>query len=90
MAASLSFVPRSAIVASLAPVPRARLVKTFRLALWALAAFVPLETQAGVSVRAETYRVGMGASSMSEAHTGSLLVEYFKDFLGQTRRRCVP
>ena len=35
----------------------------------------------GVSVGSETSRAGMGVSSMSEAQSGSLLVEYFKDFL---------
>jgi tetratricopeptide (TPR) repeat protein len=59
----------------------ARLVKRLKLALWALAASIPLETQAGVSVRSETSHVGMGVSSMSEAQSGSLLVEYFKDYL---------
>ncbi len=59
----------------------ARLVNRLKLALWALAAAVPLETQAGVSVWSETSRVGMGVSSMSEAQSGSLLVEYFKEFL---------
>ena len=58
-----------------------RLVKKLKLALWALAASVPLQTQAGVSVWSETSRVGMGVSSMSEAQSRSLLVEYFKDFL---------
>jgi tetratricopeptide (TPR) repeat protein len=57
------------------------LAKRLKLALWALAAFVPFETQAGVSVQSETSRVGMGVSSMSEAQSGSLLVDYFKDYL---------
>ena len=59
----------------------ARLARRLTLALWALAVSVPLETQAEVSVWFETSRVGMGVSSMSEAQSGSLLVEYFKDFL---------
>ena len=81
MAGSRSFVPRSASRGLVVAGRRARLVKTLRLALWVLAAFVPFETRAGVSVWAETSRLGMGVSSMSEAHTGSLLVEYFKEFL---------
>jgi len=56
------------------------LATRLQLAFWALAASVPLEIQAGVSVWAETPHLGMGVSSMSEAHTRSLLVEYFKDF----------
>ncbi|HKI21326.1 MAG TPA: tetratricopeptide repeat protein, partial [Isosphaeraceae bacterium] len=51
------------------------------LALCVLVTFVPLETRAGVSVGSDTPRLGMGASSMSEAHNGSLLVEYFEAFL---------
>jgi tetratricopeptide (TPR) repeat protein len=81
MAGSLFSVPVSAIAVHRSPLASARLVKRLRMAFWALAASVPLETQAGVSVRAETIRVGMGASSMSEAHSVSLLVEYFIEFL---------
>ena len=57
------------------------LARKLALALLALAASIPLETQAGVSVSSETPRAGMGASSMSEAQTGSLLVKYFKEFV---------
>lgn len=51
------------------------------LALCVLAASVPFESRAGVSDATETPRPGLGVSSMSEAHNGSLLVEYFKAFL---------
>jgi tetratricopeptide (TPR) repeat protein len=57
--------------------------KRWKLALWALAASVPLAIPAAVSAWSETSRVGMGVSSMSEAQSGSLLVEYFRDFLAQ-------
>jgi tetratricopeptide (TPR) repeat protein len=57
--------------------------RKLRLALLALAASIPVETQAGVSVSSELTRLGMGASSMSEAQSGSLLVEYFKEFVKQ-------
>jgi tetratricopeptide (TPR) repeat protein len=46
-----------------------------------LAAFLPFETQAGVAAASGTPRPGLGVSSMSEASSGSLLVEYFKAFL---------
>jgi tetratricopeptide (TPR) repeat protein len=49
--------------------------------VWVLTASLPFQTRAGVSVWTETPRLGMGVSSMSEAHAGSLLVEYFKAFL---------
>jgi len=52
------------------------------LAFWVLAALVPFQTRAGVSVSTESSRLGMGVSSMAEAHSGSLLVDYFKAFLG--------
>jgi tetratricopeptide (TPR) repeat protein len=81
MAGSHLFFPRSPSWARLFALAPARPSRRLTLALWALAASVPLETQAGVSVWTETRRAGMGVSSMSEAHTGSLLVEYFKDFL---------
>ena len=58
-----------------------RLARGLKLAVWALAASIPMEAQAGVSISSETSRAGMGASSMAEAQTGSLLVEYFKDFI---------
>ena len=47
-----------------------------------LTASVPLQTKAGVSVSTAAPRPGMGVSSMAEAHSGSLLVDYFKAFLG--------
>ncbi len=50
-------------------------------ALWVLAASLPVQARAGVSVWIELPRLGTGVSSMSEAHAGSLLVEYFKAFL---------
>jgi tetratricopeptide (TPR) repeat protein len=59
-----------------------RRAKRLRLAFCALAALSPLGIEAEGSVRADAQRVGMGVTSMSEAHTGSLLVEYFKDFIG--------
>jgi tetratricopeptide (TPR) repeat protein len=49
--------------------------------LGALSALLPLETRAGVSTGSGTPRPGMGVSSMSDASSGSLLVEYFKEFL---------
>ena len=76
----LSF-PQSASAARPSPVAVAWWLRRLKLALWALAASVPLDTQAGVSVWFETSRVGMGVSSMSEAQSGSLLVDYFKDYL---------
>jgi tetratricopeptide (TPR) repeat protein len=60
--------------------------------MWALAALIPWETRAGVSAGPQASCQGMGVTSMSEAQSGSLLVEYFKEFLGtrdveQFRRR---
>jgi tetratricopeptide (TPR) repeat protein len=82
MAGSRLSSPRSAARAGSSTLAAARLVHRLRLGLWALAAAsVPLETQAGLSVWSERSRVGMGVSNMSEAQSGSLLVEYFKDFL---------
>jgi tetratricopeptide (TPR) repeat protein len=81
MAGSRFSFPRSASAARLSPLAAACLLKTLKLAVWALAASVPLETQAGVSGSPGTARVGMGVSSMSEAQSGPLLVGYFKDFL---------
>jgi tetratricopeptide (TPR) repeat protein len=78
----LSF-PQSASAARPSPVAVAWWLRRLKLALWALAASVPLETLAEVSVWSETSRVGMGVPSMSEAQSGSLLVEYFKDFLAK-------
>jgi tetratricopeptide (TPR) repeat protein len=83
MAGSRSCVPQSVTGAGPPGPTMVRLVKRLRLALWALAASVPLDTLAGVSVNAETNRVGMGSSSMSEAYSGSLLVEYFREFLAK-------
>jgi tetratricopeptide (TPR) repeat protein len=57
------------------------LARKLTMVLWALTASIPLETQAGVSVGSETASAGMGASSMSEAQSGSLLVEYFKELV---------
>jgi tetratricopeptide (TPR) repeat protein len=59
------------------------LTKRRKLTLWALAASVPLGIPPEVSARSETSRVGMGVSSMAEAQSGSLLVEYFRDFLAK-------
>jgi tetratricopeptide (TPR) repeat protein len=81
MAGARTCVPVSHDVAWSAPPATRGLARTLKLVLWALAASIPLETQAGVSVGSETVGVGMGASSMSEAQTGSLLVEYFKEFV---------
>jgi tetratricopeptide (TPR) repeat protein len=83
MAGSHLSSPLSASADHPLPLMVARVMKKLRLVLWALAASVPLETQAGVSGRDEASRAGMGVSSMSEAHSGSLLVEYFKEFLGK-------
>jgi tetratricopeptide (TPR) repeat protein len=50
------------------------------LCLWAVS--LPFEVRAGASDATGTPRRGMGASSaMSEAHNGSLLIEYFKVFV---------
>jgi tetratricopeptide (TPR) repeat protein len=46
-----------------------------------LAAVAPTELRAGVSVWTDSPRLALGVSTMSEAHAGSLLVEYFKAFL---------
>ena len=70
-------------VASSSSPPNRLVVKRLQLATWVLAAFVPFKTHGGISVWPETSRVGMGVSRMSEAHSGSLLVEYFKEFLGK-------
>ena len=80
MAGSRSSLSSSSDVGILIPARGRRLARGLKLAVWALAASIPLETQAGVSVRSETSRAGMGVSSMAEAQSGSLLVEYFKDF----------
>jgi tetratricopeptide (TPR) repeat protein len=81
MAESRPCLPSSPDVAfSFPPAARGQ-ARKLKLLLWALAASIPWETQAGVSVSSETARAGMGASSMSEAQTGSLLVEYFKEFV---------
>jgi tetratricopeptide (TPR) repeat protein len=46
---------------------------------WAVS--VPFQVRAGAPDGAATPRRGMGASAMSEAHNGSLLIEYFKAFV---------
>ena len=46
-----------------------------------LVGVVPSETRAGAWVRAEMQRQGVGGSSMWESHAGSLLVDYYKEFL---------
>jgi len=46
-----------------------------------LAATSPSETRAGISAVAELQRLGMGGSSMWEPQTGSLLVDYYEEFL---------
>ena len=81
MAGSCSYSPPSPVAARSQRLAAGSLVKRLKLALWALAASVPLETQAGVSGSPGTARVGMGVSSMSEAQSKSLLVEYFKEYL---------
>jgi tetratricopeptide (TPR) repeat protein len=82
MPGSCSSSPLSPSTARSQRLAATKLVKRLKLALWALAVSVPLEIQAGVSRWSEPSRVGMGVSSMSEAQSGSLLVEYFKDYLG--------
>jgi len=62
-------------------VPSLNLVRGIGLAFWILSASMPLETRAGVSVWTGTSRLRLVVSSMSEEHTGSLLVDYFKTFL---------
>jgi tetratricopeptide (TPR) repeat protein len=83
MAESRPCLPSSPDVAFSSPPAARGLARKLKLVLWALAALIPWETQAqaGVSVSSEAARAGMGASSMSEAQTGSLLVEYFKEFV---------
>ena len=49
------------------------------LCLWAVS--LPFQVRAGASDGTGTPRRGMGASTMSEAHNGSLLIEYFKAFV---------
>lgn len=46
-----------------------------------LVAAIPSETRADASVQAEMQRQGVGGSSMSESHAGSLLVDYYGAFL---------
>jgi tetratricopeptide (TPR) repeat protein len=46
-----------------------------------LIAPVPSETRAGDSVHSEMQRQGVGGSSMWESHAGSLLVDYYEEFL---------
>lgn len=52
------------------------------LTFWVLAATVPFQTRAGTSVSTESSRLGLGVSRMAEMHSGSLLLDYFKAFLG--------
>jgi tetratricopeptide (TPR) repeat protein len=47
-----------------------------------LAVSVPLPTRGDTSYATGTLRRGMGSSEMSDAHNGSLLIEYFKAFIG--------
>jgi tetratricopeptide (TPR) repeat protein len=49
-----------------------------------LVATVPSETRAGASVHAEMQRQGVGGSSMWESHAGSLLVDYYEEFLRES------
>jgi tetratricopeptide (TPR) repeat protein len=64
------------------PGSRAFDARRLGLTFWVLAASMPFQTKADVSVSTGASRLGMGVSSMAEAHTGSLLVDYFKTFLG--------
>ncbi len=59
----------------------ARSVTKWRFALWALAVSVPLEARAAITIRSEILRGEMGVANMSEAQSGSLLVDYFRDLL---------
>jgi Flp pilus assembly protein TadD len=81
MAGSRPCLPLSADFTFAFPHDARGLARKLKLALLALVVSIPLETQAGVSASSETTRAGMGASSMSEAQTGSLLVDYFKEFV---------
>jgi tetratricopeptide (TPR) repeat protein len=83
MAGSRSPVPQSSGVVPSSPMTSGSLLKRWKLVLWTLAASVLLEIQAGISAGTENSRVGIGVSSMSEAHSGSLLGEYFRDFLAK-------
>jgi tetratricopeptide (TPR) repeat protein len=59
------------------PQPSARL--KWVICLWAVS--VPFHTPAGASDGTGTSLRGMGGSAMSEAHSGSLLIDYFKAFI---------
>ena len=59
------------------PHPSARL--RWVVCFWAVS--VPFQARAGASYGTGTPRRGMGVSAMSEAHNGSLLIEYFKAFV---------
>ena len=83
MPGSRSPVPQSSGVAALSPRAFGSLLKRWKLVSWALAASVLLEIHAGFSAGSETSRVGIGVSSMSDVQSGSLLVEYFRDFLAK-------
>jgi tetratricopeptide (TPR) repeat protein len=52
---------------------------SWALCLWAVS--LPFQVRAGASDGTGASRRGMGASAMSEAHNGSLLIEYFKAFI---------
>ena len=55
-----------------------------KIGLATLMALATLLNHQAVSVQAGTGRAGMGGSPMSEAHSGSLLVEYFKEWVGSS------
>jgi tetratricopeptide (TPR) repeat protein len=56
--------------------------RELRSICWVMAVWVPYQAKADVSVSTDASRLGRGVSSMAEAHNGSLLVDYFKAFLG--------
>ena len=64
-------------IAMAGPQPSARL--KWVICLWAVS--VPFHTRAGASDGTGTSLRGMGGSAMSEAHSGSLLIDYFKAFI---------
>jgi tetratricopeptide (TPR) repeat protein len=64
-------------IAMAGPQPSARL--KWVICLWAVS--VPFHTPAGASDGTGTSLRGMGGSAMSEAHSGSLLIDYFKAFI---------
>ena len=81
MAGSRPCLPLSADVAFSSPLAARGLARKLKLALWRWPRRFRWKPKLEFRSGSETPRAGMGASSMSEAQTGSLLVEYFKEFV---------